>query len=67
MENGEKSSKSNEIYQQEIKISIKQTKLEKWILNINLVIIVLVAIGLYVFFSIPPQYHIFQHLNVTKS
>lgn len=44
--------------------SINQTKFERFILNINLLIIILVAISLFVFFSIPPEYHIFKNVNL---
>ena len=47
--------------------SLNQTKSQTFILNINLVIIILTAIGLYVFFSIPPQYHIFKHINLNNT
>lgn len=43
--------------------SLNQSKKSKLILNVNLILIILIAIGLYIFFSIPPQYHIFKNLN----
>lgn len=51
--------------------SITQTKFEKWILNLNLALILLIAISLYVFFSIPPEYTILKptfaaHFNSTS-
>jgi hypothetical protein len=42
--------------------SMHQTKAEKLILNLNLIMIVLISLGLYIFFSIPPEYHIFSDL-----
>ncbi len=47
--------------------SLNQTKFEKWILNVNLVIILAVAVALYVFFSIPPEYHIFSHIKLNQT
>lgn len=47
--------------------SLKQSKKSKICLNINLILIVLIAIGLYIFFSIPPQYHLFQHLKANST
>lgn len=47
--------------------SLNQTKREKRILNTNLVIILCTSIALYIFFSIPPEYHIFRHLNLNNS
>lgn len=44
--------------------SINQTKTERYILNFNLLIITMVAISLFIFFSIPPEYHIFKNLNL---
>lgn len=44
--------------------SLNQTRREKFILNFNLVLILLISIGLYVFFSVPPQLHIFKNLNL---
>jgi hypothetical protein len=47
--------------------SLHQTKAERYILNVNLVIIILIAVGLYLFFSIPPELHIFSDLyNATS-
>lgn len=45
-------SSSDQVYKNEIRISVKQTKFEKWILNINLVFIIFIAIGPFVVFSI---------------
>ena len=42
--------------------SLNQTKFEKIILGINLAIILTIAVGLYIFFSIPPQYHMFKDI-----
>jgi hypothetical protein len=39
----------------DLSISIEQTKFQKYILNVNLVIIICVAIGLFIYFSIPPK------------
>lgn len=47
--------------------SLNQSKKSKIVLNINLVLIFLIAIGLYIFFSIPPQYHIFKHLKANST
>lgn len=47
--------------------SLNQTKFEFCILNINLVLILSFAIVLFVFFSIPPQYHIFKHINLNHT
>lgn len=47
--------------------SLEQTRSEKLILNFNLIIILIVAVGLYVFFSIPPQYHIFSHIKLNRT
>lgn len=58
-------SNSEQVYKNEFHMPVKRTKFEKWILNVNLVIIILIAVGLFVFFSIPPENHIFKHLNVT--
>jgi hypothetical protein len=44
--------------------SLKQTKFEKSILNVNLVFILALAVGLFVFFSIPPELHIFKNVNL---
>lgn len=49
--------------QEKIQISLNQTKFEKWILNTNLVFIICISVGLFIFFSIPPEKHIFKHLN----
>ena len=46
--------------------SLNQSKFERDILIINLVFILCIAIGLYFFFSIPPQYHIFKHINLKQ-
>lgn len=48
-------------------LSINQTKFEKRILNINLIIILAISTAMYIFFSIPPQKHIFSHLNLNNS
>ena len=47
--------------------SLNQTKSSKIILNINLIIILSIAIGLYIFFSIPPELHIFKDLNLNQN
>ena len=48
--------------------SLNQTYAERLILNINLIFILAIAIGLFVFFSIPPEFHILSHLkNATMS
>ena len=44
--------------------SLNQKKMEKYILNVNLIIILTIATGLFIFFSIPPQLHIFKHINL---
>lgn len=44
--------------------SLNQKKVEKYILNANLAIILLIATGLFIFFSIPPQLHIFKHIDL---
>lgn len=47
--------------------SLNQTRFERTILNINLVIILLVAISLYIFFSVPVEYHIFKHVKLNRT
>lgn len=47
--------------------SLKQTKFQKIILNVNLGIILCIAAGLYIFFSIPPQSHIFKHVTLNQT
>lgn len=47
--------------------SLNQTKFERFILNINLCIILTVAVALYVFFSIPPEWHIFSHIKLNRT
>ncbi|CAF0765506.1 unnamed protein product [Brachionus calyciflorus] len=47
--------------------SLNQAKKSKILLNVNLVIILLIASGLYIFFSIPPQYHIFKDLKLNTT
>ncbi len=47
--------------------SLNQTKFEKYILNLNLIFILTIAVSLYVFFSIPPQLHIFKHINLNTT
>jgi hypothetical protein len=42
--------------------SLCQTKPERLILNINCLAIFALSIGLFVFFSVPPEHHIFKHL-----
>ena len=48
--------------------SLNRTKFEACFLNMNLCIILLIAIGLYVFFSVPHQLFHFEHnaMNVTS-
>lgn len=41
--------------------SLDQTKFEKTVLNSNLVLIIIISIGLFLFFSIPPKY-IFRNI-----
>ena len=62
--------KQNEIESQrriENFYSLNQTKFEKYILNLNLLFILSIAIGLYVFFSIPPELHIFKNINLNTT
>ncbi len=47
--------------------SLNQTKFEKYVLNLNLLFILTIAVCLYVFFSIPPQLHIFSHINLNST
>jgi len=47
--------------------SLSQTRFEHYILNINLVVILVVAVVFYIFFSIPPEYHIFQHVHLNRT
>ena len=47
--------------------SLNQGKLEKYILNVNLVIIICISTGMYLFFSIPPELHIFSDINLNSS
>jgi hypothetical protein len=47
--------------------SLNQTKSERLILNVNLIIILSIAIGLFIFFSIPPQLHIFKNIKVNNT
>ena len=47
--------------------SLNQTRWEKCILNFNLVLILCISIGLYVFFSIPPQQHIFKYIQLNST
>lgn len=39
----------------ELLSSVEQTQYEKYILNVNLVIIILVAVSLFIYFSVPPK------------
>lgn len=47
--------------------SLGQTRFERLILNFNLFIILVVAVFFYVFFSIPPEYHIFNHVHLNRT
>ena len=47
--------------------SLNQTKFERYVLNINLIIILSVAVGLFVFFSVPPEHHIFRHIHLNRT
>ena len=47
--------------------SLNQSKFERYILNTNLVVILVVAVALYVFFSIPPEFHIFSHVKLNRT
>jgi NADH:ubiquinone oxidoreductase subunit C len=49
--------------------SLNQSKKDRIILNINLILIILIAIGFFIFFSISPEEHIFSNinLNITQS
>ena len=47
--------------------SLNQTKCQRYILNTNLVLILVISVALYVFFSIPPQYHIFKHVPLSNA
>lgn len=47
--------------------SLNQPKFELYILNGNLILILIIAIGLFIFFSIPPQYHIFKHIHFNQT
>ena len=40
--------------------SLNQTRLEKWTLNLNLILLLSVAITFYIIFSIPPHLHFFN-------
>ena len=47
--------------------SLNQTKCELIALNTNLVIISLISIALFVFFSIPPQNYFFKHIKLNQT
>ena len=47
--------------------SLKQTKFEKIALNFNLVLILITSVSLFIFFSIPPQLHIFKHIHLNHT
>jgi uncharacterized pyridoxal phosphate-containing UPF0001 family protein len=51
----------------EIFHSLLQSKFERYILNVNLVIIISIAVVLYIFFSIPLKYHIFKHISLNST
>lgn len=64
-EQGQKASESKR--RMESFFSLDQTLFEKIILNLNLVIILVIAVALYIFFSVPPQYHIFSHIQLNRT
>lgn len=47
--------------------SLNQTPREKFILNFNLVLILVISVGLYVFFSVPPENHVLRNVVANKS
>ena len=47
--------------------SLNQTKFERFVLNINLILILSISVGLFIFFSIPPQKHIFKHIHLNET
>ena len=47
--------------------SLKQTNFELFTLNFNLIIILFISISLFIFFSIPPQLHIFKHIHLNNT
>lgn len=47
--------------------SLKQTKFEKIVLSVSLGIILSIAVGLFIFFSIPPQLHIFKNVSYNQT
>lgn len=47
--------------------SLNQSTFEKIILNANLVLILCIAVGLYIFFSIPPQLTIFKNVSYNQT
>jgi len=47
--------------------SLKQTKFELITLNCNLILILIISISLFIFFSIPPQLHIFKHIHLNHT
>lgn len=60
----EKQAKQESMRRVQTFYSLNQSKLERYVLNINLVIIIVIAIGLYTFYSIPPEYHIFKGVPI---
>lgn len=47
--------------------SLNQTKFEKYILNSNLIFIIVIYIFLMTFFSIPPRLHLFKHVHFNRT
>jgi hypothetical protein len=47
--------------------SLTQKTWEKVVLNANLLLILSIAIGLFIFFSIPPQLHIFKNVTYNET
>jgi hypothetical protein len=47
--------------------SLNQPRFERSILNKNLIVIILVAVSFYIFFSIPPEKHIFRHIKLNQT
>ena len=44
--------------------SLNQNRFEKWILNLNLGLILVISASLFIFFSIPPSQHVFSDVIV---
>lgn len=47
--------------------SLGQTRFERLVLNVNLFFILAIAVLFYVFFSIPPEHHVFKHVHLNRT